>query len=88
MQDDVAIVGHYERVSIDPELVRQRQLPDVLEWHVRTHDSEQVGSQCGRFRVTLAVEHGDTDRCHQTLPPRYVLGARWIVGCYLILKEF
>lgn len=67
MQYHIAVVGHDESITVHTELVRQRELADVLDRHVRTGHAEQIRRAPLIVAISLAVEHGRTDRDKQSV---------------------
>ena len=85
MQHHVSIIRDDEGVSINPELVRQRQLPNILERHVRANDAEQIGGTLHALLITLAVEDGYADGGEEPIAPGYLRLLRRVLRLQLVL---
>lgn len=58
MQNHVAIVGDDEGVSVHAELVRQSELADIVDRHIRASHAEQIRHACIIVAIAPAIEHG------------------------------
>lgn len=67
MQYYVAVVGYDEGVTVHAELVWQRKLANVVDWHVRAGYAEQrvIRCICHVVTIALAIEHRRTHRNQQ-----------------------
>lgn len=67
MQYHIAVVRHDEGVAVHAEFVRQRELADVVDRHVRAGHAEQIRRTCLIVAVALAIEHGRAHGSEQSV---------------------
>lgn len=89
MEYHVAIVGYYKGVAVHAELVRQRELPDVVNWYIRTGHTQQMrNSRPVVASVPFTVEHGRADRGEESVfLPGGGVQRRRVLANVLVLVE-
>lgn len=84
----VAVVGHDKGITVHAEFVRQGELADVVDRHVRTSHTEQIRHAPLMVAIRLAVEYGRTDRGQQPvlLPSGGVEGGRVLLNVFVLVQ--
>lgn len=90
MQYHVTVIGHDEGVAIHTELIRQCELADVVDRHVRAGHAEQLVLRHTCFIVAAApmIKHGCAHRSQQSifLPGSRVQDGRILLNVLVLAK--